>query len=100
MRVTHGAMIDAVARAMVADLHAQPDEVQAAFRYLNARVALDEGLLELIAHENNPEGERLICQEPDTGRFSVVDRRGSWTAAEGAEYVAELRRCRLGSLPG
>jgi hypothetical protein len=43
--------IDLVAKAMVADLHAQPDEVQGAFRYLYAQVAYQEHLFDLIGRE-------------------------------------------------
>ncbi len=71
--VSEAAPIDLIARAMVADLHAQPDEVQQAYRYLYARVALDAGLLELIGQE--------------------------WTITEEAEYVAAMRHCLLGPDP-
>jgi hypothetical protein len=60
--------VAAVAKALTADVHAASDDVQEAFRYMLARVALDEGLLELVSREERPEGViRLVCQEPGTG---------------------------------
>ncbi len=87
--------IDLVAKVMVADLHAQPDEVQAAFRYLYARVALDEGLLELVGHEVRPSGERLVCREPDSGKFYAVERPATWSVEDEGDYVEKMRRCLL-----
>jgi hypothetical protein len=74
-------------------------EVQATFRYLYARVARDEGLLELVRHETRPEGERLVCRERESGKLYVVERPASWTAAAEAESVAELRCCLLPTEP-
>src|SRR5687768_8549397 len=63
---------------------------------LYARVALDEGLLTLIGEEIRPEGLRLVCQEPESGKLYGVVRPGSWTDEEEAGYVAEMRRSLLG----
>jgi hypothetical protein len=85
--------IDLVAKAMAADLHALSDESQAAFRYLYARVALDEGLLELVGEDIRPDRSvRLVCREPNSGAVYAVERPGTWTTREDAEYVAQMRR--------
>ena len=76
---------------MAAALRAEPLEVQQAYRYLFARVALDAGILELIGHEIRARGERLVCREPNSGAFYAVDRPKGWTRAEEAAYVAEMR---------
>jgi hypothetical protein len=91
--------INLVAKAMAADLHAEPDEVQQAFRYLFARVALAEGLLELTREELRPSGLRLVCREPACGKLYTAERPAAWTEAEEAKYVAEMRRNLLGE-PG
>ena len=88
--------VDLIARAMAADLHAEPDEVQQAFRYLYARVAPDTGLLELIGEELRPSGLRLVCRESASGKLYAVERPAPWTEDEEAEYVAEMRRNLLG----
>jgi hypothetical protein len=95
--VTGEARIEAVAHALTADVHAESDEVQEAFRYMLARVALDEGLLKLVSREERPAGVvRLVCQEPGTGTRYAVERPAAWTEDEEAAYVAEMRRCLLG----
>src|SRR5687768_13573082 len=88
--------IDLMAKAVAADLHAEPDEVQQAFRYLYARVALGEGLLELTCEERRPSGLRLVCREPASGKLYAAERPATWTEAEEAGYVAEMRRNLLG----
>jgi hypothetical protein len=63
-----------------------------------ARVALDEGLLELVSREVSPAGVvRLVCQEPGTGAGYAVERPAPWTEDEEAAYAAELRRCLFGA---
>jgi len=82
---------DVAAAEIVAALRAEPAEVQQAYRYLFARVALDTGILELIGHEIRESGERLVCREPNRGAFYAVDRPKEWSAEEDEQYVAEMR---------
>jgi hypothetical protein len=81
---------------MAADLQAEPDAVQEAYRYLLAQVAVEQGILELVSEEVWPTGTRLVYQEPVRGARYVVTRPPTWTGDEEAEYVAELHRCLLG----
>ena len=86
---------DAIGQAaaeMAAALAQESPEVQQAYRYLFARVALDAGILELIGHEIRPSGERLVCREITTGKFYTVDRPVDWTEAEERASVTEMRR--------
>jgi hypothetical protein len=88
--------IDLIAKAMVADLHAEPDAVQEAYRYLFAQVAVEQGILVLIGQELREGGTRLVYQEPGSGAYYAVTPPASWTDEEEAEYVAEMRRNLLG----
>ena len=60
---------DQAAAEMAAALKRESPEVQQAYRYLFARVALDAGLLELVSHEIRPTGERLVRREITSSRF-------------------------------
>lgn len=88
-------MPDAADHAAAA-LRAELPEVQAAYRYLFARGALDAGSLELVGHEIRESGERLVCREPASGAFHAVDRPREWSREEEEEYVPEMRKRRLG----
>jgi hypothetical protein len=88
---------DVAAAAMAAALGAEPLEVQQAYRYLFARVALDAGILELIGHEIRESGERLVCREPATDALYAADRPQEWSHEEEESYVADLRRRLLGA---
>jgi hypothetical protein len=64
--------------------------VQQAFTYLYARVALAEGLLELVGEELRPSGPRLVCRKPASGKLYAAERPTMWTEAGEAE---SWRRC-------
>ena len=81
---------------IAAALQQESPEVQQAYRYLFARVALDAGLLELLGHEIRPRGERLVCREIASGRYVAVDRPVEWMGEDEAQYVAEMRVRLLG----
>jgi len=81
---------------IVAALRAELPEVQHAYRYVFARVALDAGTLELIGHEIRESGERLVCREPASGAFYAVDRPKAWGTEEEEQYVSEMRVRLLG----
>lgn len=87
---------DQAAAEIAAALRAEPPDVQRAYRYLFARVALDAGILELAGHEIRESGERLVCREPQTAKFYAVDRPKEWTREEEAQYVVEMRKRLLG----
>jgi hypothetical protein len=93
--VTDPAPIDLVAKALAADLHAEPDDVQEAYRYLLAQVAEQQGILEVVSEEIWPTGAQLVYREPVSGARYAVTRPPTWSRDEEAEYVAELRRCLL-----
>jgi hypothetical protein len=89
--------IAALAHALAADLHAEPDDVQETVRYLLAQVAVEQGVLELVDEEIWPTGARLVYQEVTSGARYVVMRPPTWSCAEETEYVAEVRRALLGA---
>jgi hypothetical protein len=88
--------IAAAAKALAADLHAEPDAVQEVVRYLLAQIAVEQGLLELMGEEAWPTRTRREYVEPTSGAHYVVTRPRSLTCDEEAEYVAELRRALVG----
>jgi hypothetical protein len=87
---------DRAAAELAAALDRESPEVQQAYLYLFARVALDAGLLELIGHEIRSTGERLVCREVASGKYYAVDRPPAWTPEEAAEYVEAMRMRLLG----
>lgn len=87
---------DQAAAEIAAALRAEPPEVQRAYRYLLARVALGAGVLELIGHEIRESGERLVCREPSTGKFYAVEQPKEWSTIEEERYVAEMQKRLLG----
>jgi hypothetical protein len=89
-------VFDQAAADIVAALHAESPEVQEAYRYLFARVALDAGILELIGHEIRGSSERLVCLEPNNGAFHAADRPKEWSREDEEQYVAEMRSHLLG----
>lgn len=88
---------DQAAAEIATALLLEPSEVQRAYRYLFARVALDAGILELIGREIRPSGERLVCREIADGKYYAVDRPSEWTMEDEAQYVAEMRVRLLGA---
>lgn len=84
-------LYDQAAADIAAARHREGPEVQQAYRYLFARVALEAGILELIGHEIRSTGERLVCREVTSGKFYAADRPVQWTCEEEAQYVAEMR---------
>jgi hypothetical protein len=85
------------ALTLAADLHAEPDSVQEACRYVLAQVAVGQGLLELVSEEVWQTGTQLVYQEPVRGARYVVTRPLTWSCDEEAEQVAVLRRALLGA---
>ena len=78
------------AKQIVDALSLEGPEERKALRYLFARVALDQGLLTLIAEEARPSGTLLICQEPTTGLPYRAERPSSWTNAAEGQYLGEV----------
>jgi hypothetical protein len=70
------------AAGIAAALHAEPPEVQRAYRCLFARIALSAGAIELVGQEIRVSGVWLVCPEPQSGAFYSVDRPQEWIAEE------------------
>ncbi len=90
------ATVDRRANTIADALDVEGPEVQQAFRYLFARVALAQGVLELIGQELRPDGECLVCREPKSEKLYVVNRPAEWTPEEEELYVAQAAARLLG----
>jgi hypothetical protein len=91
-----GDIYEQAASEITAALRQETPEVQQAYRYLFARVALDAGILQLIGREIRESGQRLVCREPNSGAFYAVERPTGWSAEAEEQYVAEMRRQLIG----
>jgi hypothetical protein len=77
---------------MAADLHAEPDEVRQAFRYLYARAAL-EGLAGAGPPTSCGRAGCSWCAEnPIATRTTPSNRPSAWTREEEAGYVKEMQQ--------
>ena len=73
-------------------LRAIPQHQQQAYRYLFARVAIDNGLAALVRREAHFGGDRLVGREVATNIEFSVERPPEWSVEQEEQHVVDMKR--------